>query len=123
MVKAIHEALGIESTWAFVLVIAGIFALLSGSTAWIIDTGYKRSIHEASESRNLAASTHEPANGDKPGEPASKKVDNEADPHKGMQNEPSDLPLSIESRMTIDKKLTIHNYGRKIEELEMGLTA
>jgi len=29
-IRAIHEALGIESTWAFVLVIAAIFGLLTG---------------------------------------------------------------------------------------------
>jgi hypothetical protein len=123
MVKAIHEALGIESTWAFVLVIAGIFAFLSGSTAWIIDTGYKRSIHEAEarESQNLPASSLGPAQENNPSELAT----HEAEPatHKGTADEPRNLPLSIESRMTIDKKLTIHNYGRKVEELEMQLTA
>lgn len=44
LVRAIHEALGIESTWAFVLVIAAIFAFLSGGAAWIVDKGYKNSL-------------------------------------------------------------------------------
>ncbi|MGA2001472.1 MAG: hypothetical protein ABSG52_15900 [Terriglobales bacterium] len=46
MVKAIHEALGIESTWAFVLVIASVFAFLSGGVAWVVDKGYKKSVQE-----------------------------------------------------------------------------
>lgn len=43
MVKAFHEAFHTESTWAFVLPIALIFALMSGSIAWVIDKGYKNS--------------------------------------------------------------------------------
>ena len=42
-IRAIHEALGIESTWAFVLIVACVFAFLSGSAAWIVDKGYKNS--------------------------------------------------------------------------------
>jgi hypothetical protein len=43
-VKAIHEALHIQSTWAFVAVIAFVFAVLGGSTAWIVDRAYKNSL-------------------------------------------------------------------------------
>ena len=48
IVKAIREALGIESTWAFVSVIAIgaalLAGLLAGGTAWIVDKGYKKSL-------------------------------------------------------------------------------
>ena len=54
MVKAIHEALHIESTWAFVVVIAAAFALMSGSVAWVVDQGYKNSVREGSHP-NLSA--------------------------------------------------------------------
>ncbi|MGA2204656.1 MAG: hypothetical protein ABSG40_22165 [Terriglobales bacterium] len=43
IVEGIHKALRIESTWAFVLVIAFGAALVGGFFAWIIDTGYKNS--------------------------------------------------------------------------------
>src|ERR1700674_5877849 len=43
MVKAFHEAFHTESTWAFVLPIAMMFALMSGSIAWVVDKGYKNS--------------------------------------------------------------------------------
>ena len=46
MAKAIHEALHIQSTWAFVTVIALTFAFLSGSVAWLVDKGYKNSLME-----------------------------------------------------------------------------
>jgi hypothetical protein len=47
LVKAIHEALHIQSTWAFVTVIAFGFAVFSGGAAWIVDRGYKNSLlHE-----------------------------------------------------------------------------
>src|ERR1700693_4528884 len=46
-VERIHRALGIESTWAFVLIIALgaalIFGLAGGALAWIVDIGYKHS--------------------------------------------------------------------------------
>jgi membrane protein YqaA with SNARE-associated domain len=44
IVKAIHEALHIQSTWAFVTVIALGSAVLGGGTAWIVDHGYKNSL-------------------------------------------------------------------------------
>jgi hypothetical protein len=47
IVKAIHEALHIQSTWAFVTVIAFGCAFFGGGTAWIVDRGYKNSLlHE-----------------------------------------------------------------------------
>jgi hypothetical protein len=49
MVKAIHEALHIESTWAFVLVVSLVFALMSGGVAWVVDKGYKNSLRAHSE--------------------------------------------------------------------------
>jgi hypothetical protein len=46
-VEKIHRALGIESTWAFVLIIAFgaalIFGTVGGAIAWIVDAGYKHS--------------------------------------------------------------------------------
>ena len=48
MVKAIHEALHIESTWGFVLIVAAAFALMSGGVAWVVDKVYKNSIKESS---------------------------------------------------------------------------
>jgi len=42
-IRAIHEALGIEATWAFVLIIAATFAVLTGAAAWVVDKGYKHS--------------------------------------------------------------------------------
>lgn len=43
IVEGIHKALRIDSTWAFVLVIAFGSACVGGFFAWIIDTGYKNS--------------------------------------------------------------------------------
>lgn len=43
IVEGLHKALRIESTWAFVLVVAGGSALIGGGIAWIIDAGYKNS--------------------------------------------------------------------------------
>jgi hypothetical protein len=46
-VEKIHRALGIESTWAFVLIIAFgaalVFGLVGGAIAWIVDVDYKHS--------------------------------------------------------------------------------
>ena len=42
IVEGLHKALRIESTWAFVLVVAGGW-LIGGGIAWIIDAGYKNS--------------------------------------------------------------------------------
>jgi len=42
-IKMIHEALGIESTWAFVLVVASVFALLGGGVGFLVDKQYKNS--------------------------------------------------------------------------------
>jgi hypothetical protein len=41
IVRAIHQALHTESTLVFVLVVAGVFAVLSGGTAYLVDEGYK----------------------------------------------------------------------------------
>jgi len=49
IVEGIHKALRIESTWAFVLVIAIGAALVGGFFAWIIDTGYKNSAEYKAE--------------------------------------------------------------------------
>ncbi len=38
-----EKALRIESTWAFVFVIAGVFAVVGGIFGWIVDAGYKNS--------------------------------------------------------------------------------
>ena len=43
IVEAIHKALRIESTWAFVLVIALGTGGIGGVVAWIVDKGYKNS--------------------------------------------------------------------------------
>jgi hypothetical protein len=51
-VRAIHEALRTESTLAFVLFMAMVFAVLNGGVAWLVDRGYKNSLVEAqSETR------------------------------------------------------------------------
>jgi len=55
MVKAIHEALHIESTWAFVLVIALVFGVMSGSVAWVVDKGYKNALRERAETAGKVA--------------------------------------------------------------------
>jgi hypothetical protein len=54
IVKAIHDAIRTESTLAFVLVIAALFAFLGGSTAWVVDTAYKRSQGETKIERHLS---------------------------------------------------------------------
>jgi len=49
MVKAIRDALavvGIESTWAFVLVIALLFGVLGGTLGWLADLSYKSGLKE-----------------------------------------------------------------------------
>jgi hypothetical protein len=46
IVKAIHEALHTQSTWAFVLIVALIFGSISGGLAWIVDQGYKNTLKE-----------------------------------------------------------------------------
>jgi len=43
IIGAIHKALRIESTWAFVGLIALVAAILGGAAAWVIDMGYKNS--------------------------------------------------------------------------------
>jgi hypothetical protein len=43
IVEAIHRALKTESTFAFVLVIAGVFAVGGGILGWLVDAGYKNS--------------------------------------------------------------------------------
>jgi hypothetical protein len=43
IVEGIHKALRIESTWAFVLIIALGFGVVGGGIAWIIDLGYRNS--------------------------------------------------------------------------------
>jgi len=43
-VKAIHAALRTESTWAFVLFIAVVSAVIGGSVAWLVDRAYKNSL-------------------------------------------------------------------------------
>ncbi len=43
IVEGLHRALRIESTWAFVLVVALFFSCAGGLFAWIIDTGYRNS--------------------------------------------------------------------------------
>jgi hypothetical protein len=44
MVKAFRDALGIEATWSFVLIVAAIGALVTGSVAWIVDGAYKNAL-------------------------------------------------------------------------------
>ena len=44
LVRAIHEALGIQSTWGFVLCIALAGFLIFGGLAWIADKSYKKSL-------------------------------------------------------------------------------
>jgi hypothetical protein len=46
IVKAIHEALGVRSTWAFALVVAAAGAVLFGVIGAIVDLGYKNSLKE-----------------------------------------------------------------------------
>src|SRR5712692_627232 len=49
IVEGIHKALRIESTWAFVCVIALGAALVAGFVAWIIDAGYRNSAEYKAE--------------------------------------------------------------------------
>jgi hypothetical protein len=49
IVEGIHKALKIESTWAFVLVVALGSAMVGGFFAWIIDAGYKNSAEYKAE--------------------------------------------------------------------------
>jgi hypothetical protein len=42
-IDGIHKAPRIESTWAFVLVVAIGFACVGGVVAWVVDTGYRNS--------------------------------------------------------------------------------
>lgn len=42
-VERIHKALGIQSTWKFVLLFALLGAVVSGLAAWVVDAGYKNS--------------------------------------------------------------------------------
>ena len=53
IVAAVHKALKIESTWAFVLLIALGTGAIGGFCAWIIDKGYKNSA-EYRQSHQLA---------------------------------------------------------------------
>lgn len=46
IVRTIHEALGIESTWAFVLIVAIITGAVGGGAAWLVDRSYKRSLQD-----------------------------------------------------------------------------
>jgi len=43
IVDGIHKAFRIESTWAFVLLIAVGFGIFGGGLAWIVDKGYRNS--------------------------------------------------------------------------------
>ena len=56
IVEAIHKALRIESTWAFVLVIAFGSFMVGGFFAWVVDEGYKNS-SEYKESHQLLAAS------------------------------------------------------------------
>jgi hypothetical protein len=62
LVAAIHKALRIESTWAFVLLIAsgtGVGAgVMGGFFAWIIDTAYKKTPDYIIEHSPKARSLH-----------------------------------------------------------------
>jgi hypothetical protein len=52
-IEHVHKALGIESTWAFVLVVALgaglVAALVGGCFAWVIDASYKNSTEYKAE--------------------------------------------------------------------------
>jgi len=62
-VEKIHGALGIESTWLFVLVIALGAAILGGGAAWIVDRTYKRSPEYKAEHPEPKSKTVTPAAG------------------------------------------------------------
>jgi hypothetical protein len=49
IVEGIHKALRIESTWAFVLVVALGSGLVGGFFAWVIDVGYRNSAEYKAE--------------------------------------------------------------------------
>ena len=49
IVEGIHKAFKIESTWAFVILIAAGSAIVGGFLAWVIDTGYKNSAEYKAE--------------------------------------------------------------------------
>src|SRR5258706_9081007 len=49
IVEGIHKALRIESTWAFVLVVALGAGLVGGFFAWVIDVGYRNSAEYKAE--------------------------------------------------------------------------
>ena len=51
--KAIHEAIHTESTLAFVLLVSLVGGALSGSTAWLVDRGYKNALEESQVKRRL----------------------------------------------------------------------
>jgi hypothetical protein len=57
IVRAIHEALGTESTFVFVLVVVLVFGSLSGGAAYIVDKGYKnaRTGERQSHERHLTS--------------------------------------------------------------------
>jgi hypothetical protein len=60
IVKAIHEALHTESTWAFVLTVAIAGGLLCGGVAWIVDKGYRNALAERSEHQQPALPAAQP---------------------------------------------------------------
>jgi len=60
-IDGVHKALRIESTWAFVLVVALGSACVGGLIAWVIDTGYRNSpeykqAHQSVSSSNSGSS-------------------------------------------------------------------
>lgn len=57
IVRAIHEALGTDSTLAFVLVVVLLFGTLSGGAAYLVDRGYKnaRTTERMALERHLTA--------------------------------------------------------------------
>jgi hypothetical protein len=44
LVKAFRDALGIDSTWSFVAIVALIGALITGGVAWIVDRAFKNAL-------------------------------------------------------------------------------
>lgn len=56
--KAFHEAIGIESPKAFIVLFAVIGLVLFGLAGWLIDKGYRVKLHEQAVA--LAASSHPP---------------------------------------------------------------
>lgn len=61
IVKAIHEALHTESTWAFVLTVAIAGGLLFGGVAWIVDKGYRNALaNGASTGSQRHSRNHQP---------------------------------------------------------------